>query len=79
MFTFSSFQFIPIYPKPGHLKNMFFLLFITAWIFFPYPLSPLPLTCDTHVVFLQRNASQCVQILIFNISNRDSFTQFIHI
>ena len=62
MFTFSCFQFMPIYQKPGHLKNLFFLLFNTAWIFLPYSLSPLPLPCDTHVVFLQRKVSQCVQI-----------------
>ena len=79
MFTFSSFQFMPIYPKPGHLKSQFFLLFNTAWIFLSYPLSPLPLTRDTRVVILQRNVSQLVQIWIFNISNRDSFIQLIHV
>ena len=51
MFTFSNLQFMPKYPKPGHLKIQFFLLFNMAWISLPYPLSPLPLTCDTHVVF----------------------------
>ena len=79
IFIFSSFHFIPIYPKPGHLKNKFFLLFNMAWIFLSYPLSTWPLKCDTHLVFLQRNISQCVQIWIFNISNKDSFTQFIHL
>ena len=54
MFTFSSFQFMLNYPKPGHLKNQFFLLFNMAVIFLLYPLSPLPLKCDTHVVSLQK-------------------------
>ena len=36
--------------NPGHLKNQFFLLYTTAWIFRSYLLSPLTLTCDTHMV-----------------------------
>ena len=79
MFTFRSFQFMLIYPKTGHLKNPFFLLFNTAWICLSYPLSPLPLTRDTRVVILQRNVSQWVQIWIFNISNIDSLIQLIHL
>ena len=79
MFTFSNFQFVPICQKRWHLKNQLFLLLHTAWISLAYPLSPLPLTCDTHVVFLQWNVSQCVQIWIFNISNTDSFTQTIYL
>ena len=79
MFTFSNFQFVPHCKKLWHLKNHLFLLLHTAWISLAYPLSPLPLTCDTHVVFLQWNVSQCVQILIFNISNRDSFTKTIYL
>ena len=79
MFKFSSFQLMPIYANPGHLKKQFFLLFNTAWIFLTCLPSPLPLTCYTHVVFLQRNLSQCVQIWIFDISNTDSFTQLIHL
>ena len=75
MFTFSNFQFVPNCQKLWHLKNQLFLLLHTAWISLAYPLSPLPLTCDTHVVFVQWNVSQCVQIWIFNISNTDSFTQ----
>ena len=59
------------YPKPGHLKNHSFLLFNTAWIFLPIPLSPFPLTCDTHVVSLQRNVSQCIQIWILKIFNTE--------
>ena len=45
------------------------------------PLSLLLFTRDTHVVCLQWNKSQCVQIWIFNISNTDSnsFTQTIHL
>ena len=77
MFTFSNFQFVPNYQKLWHLKNQLFLLSHTAWIFLAYPLSPLPLTWHTHVVFLQWNVSQCVEIWIFNISNTDSFTQTI--
>ena len=79
MFTFSNFQFVPNCQKLWHLKNQLFLLLHTAWISLAYPLSPLPLTCDTHVVFLQWNVSQCVQIWIFNISNIDSFTQTIYL
>ena len=75
MFTFSNFQFVPNCQKLWHLKNQLFLLLHTAWISLAYPILPLPLTCDTHVVFLQWNVSQCVQIWIFNISNTDSFTQ----
>ena len=39
-------------------------MFNTAWIFLSYPISRLPLTCDTHVVYLQRNVSQCVQCVL---------------
>ena len=77
MFTFSNFQFVPNCQKLWHLKNHLFLLLHTAWSALASPLSLLPLTCDTHVVFLQWNVSQCVQIWIFNISNTDSFTQTI--
>ena len=79
MFTFSNFQFVPICQKLWHLKNQLFLLLHTAWIFLAYPLSPLRLTRDTHVVFVQWNVSQCVQIWIFNIANTDSFTQTIYL
>ena len=78
MFTFSNFQFVPNSQKLWHLKNQLFLLLHTAWISLAYALLPLPLTCDTHVVFLQWNISQCVEIWIFNISNTDSFTQTIY-
>ena len=77
MFTFSNFQFVPNCQKPWHLKNPLFLLLI--WISLAYPLSSLPLTCDTHVVFLQSNVLQCVEIWIFNMSNTDSFTQTIYL
>ena len=53
------FKFMPNYPKPGHLKNRFFLLF-TAWISLSLPLSHLPSTCDINVVSFQRNVSRCV-------------------
>ena len=79
MFIFSNFQFVLNCQKLWHLKNQIFLLLHTAWIFLAYPLSPLPLTCDTHVVFVQWNVSQYVQIWIFNISNTDSFTQTIYL
>ena len=79
MFTFSNFHFVPNCQKLWHLKNQRFLLLHTAWISHAYPLSPLLLTCDTHVVFLQWNVSQCVAIWIFNISNTDSFTQTIYL
>ena len=68
---------MPNYPQPGNFENQFYLLFNTARIFLSLPLSPLPLTRVTHVVSLLRNVSQCVQILAFNISNRDFFTQLI--
>ena len=45
----------------------------------PPPLSRLRFTCDTHVVSLQRNVSQCVQIWILSISIRNSFTQLTHL
>ena len=64
MFTFSNFHFVPNCQKLWHLKNQLFLLLHTAWISLAYPLSPLPLTCDTHVVFVQWYVSQCVQIWI---------------
>ena len=54
-------------------------MFNTAGISLSSPLSPLPLKCDAHVVSLQRNVSQCVQIWIFYISNRVSFTQLKHL
>ena len=79
MFTFSNFLFVPNCQKLWHLKNQLFLLLHTAWISLSYPLSPLPLTCDTHVVFVQWNVSQCVQIWTFNISNTDLFTQTIYL
>ena len=79
MFTFSNFQFVPNWQKLWHLKNQLFLLLHTAWISLAYPLSPSPLTCDTHVVFLQWNVSQCVKIWIFTIPNTDSFTQTIYL
>ena len=79
MFTFSNFQFIPNCQKLWHLKNQLFLLLHTAGISLAYPLSPLQLTRDTHMVCLQWNVSQCVQIWIFNISNTDSFTQTIYL
>ena len=60
VFTFSNFKFLPNCQKLWHLKNQLFLLLHTAWISLAYPLSPLPLTCDTHVVFVQWNVSQCV-------------------
>ena len=77
MFIFSNFKFVPNCQKLWHLKNQLFLLLHTAWISLAYPLSPLPLTYDAHVVFVQWNVSQCVGIWIFNISNTDSFTQTI--
>ena len=43
------------------------------------PLSLLPFTFGTRMVFLQWNASQCVQIWIINISNTDLFTQIIYL
>ena len=64
MFTFSKFQFIRNCPK-WHLKNQFFLLLHTACISLALPLSLLPFTRDTHIVCLQWNISQCVQIWIF--------------
>ena len=80
MFTLSNFQFIPNWQKLWHLKNQLFLLLHTACISLALPLSLLPFTCDTHMVFLQWNVSQCVQIWIFNISNTDSwFTQTIYL
>ena len=79
MFTFSNFQFIQDCRKQGYLKNQFFLLLHTACVSLVLPLSPFPWTHDTHVVCLQWNVSQCVQIWILNISNTDSFTQTIHI
>ena len=77
MFTFSNFQFIPNCPNPVHFKNQLFLLFHTACISLTLRLSPFPFTRNTHVVCLQWNASQCVKIWIFNISNTDLFTQTI--
>ena len=79
VFTFSNFQFVPNCQKLWHLKNQLFLLLHTAWISLAYPLSPLPLTCDTNVVFVQWHVSQCVQIWIFNISNTNLFAQTIYL
>ena len=79
MFTFSYFQLISNCQKLWHLKNQFFLLLHTAGISLALPLSLLPFTRDTHMVCLQWNVSQCVQIWIFNISNTDSFTQTIYL
>ena len=79
MITFSNFQFIPNCQQLWHLKNQFFLLLHTAGISLALPLSLLPFTRDTHMVCLQWNISQCVQIWIFNISNADSFTQTIYL
>ena len=76
MFTFSNFQFIPNCQKLWHLKHQFFLLFHTACISLSLPLSLFPFTRDAHMVC---NVSQCVQILIFNISNTDSFTHKIYL
>ena len=79
LLTFSNFQFVTNCQKLWHLKNLLFLLLHTTWISLAYPLPPLPLTCDAHVVFLQWNVSQCVQIWLFNISKTDSFTQTIYL
>ena len=78
MFTFSNFQFIPNCQKLLHLKIEFFLSLHTACILLALPLSLLPFTRDTHMVCLQWNVSQCVQIWILNISNTYSFTQTIY-
>ena len=79
MFTFSYFQFIPNCQKLWQLKNQFFLLLHTAVISLALPLSLLPFTRDTHIMCLQWNVSQCVQIWIFNVSNTDSVTQTIYL
>ena len=79
MFTFSNFQFVPNCPKHGIWKISSFYCCIWLGFSLRTPLSPLPLKCDTYVVFLQWNVSQCVQIWIFNISNTDSFTQTIYL
>ena len=79
MFIFSNFQFIPNCQKLWYLKNQLFLLLRTACISLALPLSLLPFTRDTHLVGLQWNISQCVQIWIFNISKTDSFTITIYL
>ena len=79
MCTFSYFQFIPNCQKLWHLKNQFFLLLHKAVISLALPLSLLPFTSDTHIICLQWNVSQCVQIWIFNVSNTDSVTQTIYL
>ena len=73
-----NFQFIPNCQKLWHLKNQLFLLMHTACMSHALPLSLLPFTRDTHMVCLQWNVSQCLQIWIFNISNTDSCTQTIY-
>ena len=63
MFTFSNFNLYQIVKTLWHLKNLFFFLLLhTACISLALPLSLLPFTCDTHMVFLQWNVSQRFQI-----------------
>ena len=78
MFTFSNFQLVPNCLKLWHLKNQLFLLLHTAWISLAYPLSPLALTCDTHVDFLQWNVSQLLRYEYLTFQT-DSFTQTIYL
>ena len=68
-----------IIQNQGIWKTSSFYCLIRLAFSFRTPLSRLPLTCDKHVVSLQRNVSQCVQIWIFNISNRYSFPQLTHL
>ena len=61
------------------LRNYYKLQRNTACISLALPLSVSPFTRDTHMVCLQWNISQCVQICIFNISNPNSFKQTIYL
>ena len=73
-------QYFSIYTKLS--KTVLFetsVLSIVACFSLALPLSLLPFTDDRHMVCLQWNVSQCVQIWIFNISNTDSCTQTIYL
>ena len=72
---FNSYQIVKNYDI---WKISSFYCFIRLVVSLALSLSLLPFTCDTHLVCLQWNVSQCVQIWIFNISNTDTLTQTIY-
>ena len=73
---FNVYQIVKIY---GNWKISAFYCCIRLVISLALPLSLLPFTFGTRIVFLQWNVSQCVKIWIFNISNTDLFTQTIYL
>ena len=73
---FNLYQIVKIY---GNWKISAFYCCIRLVISLALPLSLLPFTFGTRIVFLQWNVSQCFQIWIFNISNTDLFTQTIYL
>ena len=78
MFIFCNFNLYQIVKNYGIWKISSFYCCIRLVVSLALPLLLLPFTCGTHMVFLQWNVSQCVQIWIFNISNTDLFTQTIY-
>ena len=63
IFIFRNFRFMHNYPTLGHLKNQYLLFLIRLEFSFFVTLIAFTITWDTHVVPLQRNVSQCVQII----------------
>ena len=73
---FNLYQIVKNY---GIRKISSFYCYIRLVISLALPLSLLPFTCGTRMVFLQWKVSQCFQIWIINISNTDLFTQTIYL